>query len=98
MFVSTEPEALAATAAALNGLGTTMASSNAAMAPSTTAVAPAGADEVSALTALQFGAHGGMYQAVGAMADMVHAMFTATMGVSAGSYEATEVTNTIASA
>ncbi|MBV9638442.1 MAG: PE family protein [Mycobacteriaceae bacterium] len=96
MFVSAEPEALATAAGSLTALGATMAGSNAAAAPSTITVMPAASDEVSALTALQFSTHGGMYQAVGAVAQVVHEMFAATMATSGASYAATEAANVIA--
>jgi len=51
---------------------------NAAAAAPTTGVAPAAADEVSALTAAQFAAHAEMYQAVGAQAVAVHDLFVTT--------------------
>ncbi|EUA42703.1 PE family protein [Mycobacterium xenopi 4042] len=57
---------------------------------------PAAADEVSALTAAQFVAHGQMYQAVSAQAAAIHDMFVNTLGISAGSYAATEAANAIA--
>ena len=95
-FVTTQPELLAAAANQLQGIGTTIAAQNAAAVAPTTGVAPAAADEVSALTATQFGALGAMYQAVSAQAAAVHDMFVRTMGASAGSYAATEAANTIA--
>lgn len=67
-FVTTQPEALAAAAANLQGIGTTMNAQNAAAAAPTTGVVPAAADEVSALTAAQFAAHAQMYQTVSAQA------------------------------
>ena len=97
-FVTAEPGALDATAGELTGLGTTMSSSSAAAAPATTGVMPAAADEVSALTALQFSTHGGMYQAVSAVSDVIHGLFTATMASSGASYDAAEAANIIASA
>ena len=57
-FVTTQPEALTTAAGALQGLGSGMAAKNAAAAAPTTGVVPAAADEVSALTAAQFAAHG----------------------------------------
>jgi PE family protein len=92
-FVTTQPEMLAAAAGQLHGIGTAMATQNAAAAAPTTGVVPAAADEVSALTATQFGAHAAMYQAVSAQAAAVHEMFVHILGVSAGSYAATEAAN-----
>jgi PE family len=95
-FVTTQPEALAAAAGALQGIGSAMSAQNAAAAAPTTGVVPAATDEVSALTAAQFGAHAQMYQAVSAQAAAIHEMFVNTVGISAGSYAATEAANTIA--
>jgi hypothetical protein len=55
-FVTTQPEALAAAAGTLQGIGSSMGAQNVAAAAPTTGVVPAAADEVSALTAAQFGA------------------------------------------
>ena len=95
-FVTTQPELLAAAAGALQGIGSEMAGQDAAAAAPTTGVVPAAADEVSALTAAQFAAHAQMYQAISAQAAAIHEMFVNTLGISAGSYAATEVANAIA--
>lgn len=95
-FVTTQPEALAAAAGSLSGIGGAMAAQNAAAAAPTTGVVPAAADEVSALTAAQFVAHAQMYQAVSAQAAAIHDMFVNTLGTSAGTYAATEAANAIA--
>jgi len=94
-FVTTQPEQLAAAAGALSGIGSQMNAQNVAAAPAT-AVIPAAADEVSALTAAQFAAHAQMYQAVSAQAAATHEMFVTTLGTSAGSYAATEAANAAA--
>src|SRR5271163_3094956 len=60
-FVTTQPEALFAAAGNLHGVGEDVSAHNAAAASATTAVIPAAADEVSALTAAQFTAHAQMY-------------------------------------
>jgi PE family len=95
-FVTIQPEMLTAAAGELQGVGAAMAAQSAAAAAPTTGVVPAAADEVSALTATQFGAHAAMYQAVSAQAAAVHDMFVHILGVSAGSYAATEAANTMA--
>jgi hypothetical protein len=95
-FVTTQPEALTAASGNLQGIGTAMAAQNAAAAGPTTAVAPAAADEVSALTAAQFAAHAQLYQQVSAQAAAIHEMFVSTLSTSAGSYAATEAANAIA--
>jgi hypothetical protein len=95
-FVTTQPELLAEAAGNLQGIGSAMTAGNSAAAAATTGVLPAAADEVSALTAAQFVAHAEMYQAVGAQAAAIHEMFVNTLGVSAGSYAATEAANAAA--
>jgi hypothetical protein len=73
-----------------------MSAQSAAAAAPTTGMVPAAADEVSALTAAQFGAHAQMYQAISAQAAAIHEMFVNTLGTSAGSYAATGAANAIA--
>jgi PE family len=95
-FVSTQPEDLTAAAGNLQGIGSALTAQNAAAAALTTGVMPAAADEVSALTALQFAAHAQTYQAISAQAAAIHDMFVSTLGGSAGSYTATEAANAVA--
>lgn len=95
-YVTTHPEALAAAAGTLQGIGSAMGSQNAAAAAPTTGVVPAAADEVSVLTAAQFIAHAQTYQAVSAQAQSIHEMFVNTLSVSSGSYAATEAANAAA--
>jgi hypothetical protein len=95
-FVTARPEMLAATAADLDSLGLALAAQNAASAGPITGIVPAAADEVSALTAAQFVAHAQMYRAASAQAAAIHQMFVNTLGISAGSYAATEAANAIA--
>ena len=95
-FVTAQPEALAAAAGTLQGIGAAMSSQNAAAAAPTTGVVPAAADEVSALTAAQFAAHAQMYQAVSALAAEIHEMFVNTLHMSAGSYRIAEAANAAA--
>ncbi|KQH80203.1 PE family protein [Mycobacterium gordonae] len=92
-FVTTQPESLTASASTLQGVGCAV---SAAAAGPTTAIVPAAGDEVSALTAAQFAAHGHLYQAVSAQAAAIHEMFVQVLGVSAGSYAATEAANAAA--
>jgi hypothetical protein len=95
-FVTTQPEALAATAANLAGVGATMSAQNAAAAAPTTGVLPPAADEVSALAATQFAVHAQMYQAISTQAEAIHQQFVSTLETSATSYAATEAANAIA--
>lgn len=92
-FVTTQPEALLAAATSLQGIGSGLTAQNASAAGPTTGVVPAAADEVSALTAAQFVAHAQLYQAVSAQASAIHENFVNTLGISAGSYTATEAAN-----
>jgi hypothetical protein len=95
-FVTTQPEALTAAAGNLRGIGSAIATQNAAAAPPTTGVVPAAADAVSALQATQFAAYGTLYQHVSAQAAAIHEMFVNTLGASANSYGATEAINSTA--
>jgi PE family/PPE-SVP subfamily C-terminal region len=95
-FVTTQPEALDYAAGKLEGIGTSLAAQNAAAAASTASVAPAAADEVSALQATQFSAYGNLYQQVSAEATAINQAFVQMLGLSAGSYGTTEATNSAA--
>jgi hypothetical protein len=97
-FVTTLPQEIAAAAAKLEGIGTGMAAQNAAAAAPTTAIAPAAADQVSALQATQFNAFGSLYQSVSAQAQTIHQMLASTLGSNAGVYGETEATNQAAAA
>jgi hypothetical protein len=95
-FVTTQPDTLSAAAGDLQGIGADVAAQNAAAATPTTAVSPAAADEVSALTAAQFVAQAQLYQAVSAQATAIHQMFVSTLSTSAVSYAETEAANAVA--
>jgi hypothetical protein len=89
-FVTALPPMMASAAGDLQSIGSAVAAGNMAAAAPTTGVVPAAADEVSALTAAHFAAHGALYQAVSAQATAVHELFVSTLATSAGSYAATE--------
>jgi hypothetical protein len=95
-FMTAQPEALAAAAGTLQGIGSTLSAQNAAAEAPTTGVVPAAADQVSALTAAQFAAHAQMYQAISAQAAAIHEQFVNTLGISSSSYAATEAANAAA--
>jgi hypothetical protein len=95
-FVNAQPEMLTAAAGNLAAIGSALSVENAAAAAPTTGVAPAAADEVSALIAAQFAAHASLYQSVSSQAEAIHQMFVATLNSSAGSYAATEAANAAA--
>jgi hypothetical protein len=96
VFVTTQPESLAAAASRLQAVGSALAAQNAATATPMTGVVPAAADEVSLLTAAQFARHAQTFQAVSAQAAAMHETFVATLDTSAGSYAATEAANAAA--
>jgi hypothetical protein len=95
-YVTTQPQMLSAAAGNLHGIGSSVSAATAAAAGPTTGVVPAAADEVSVLTAAQFGAHAQTYQAISAQAAAIHDQFVATLKTSAGSYLATEAANAAA--
>src|SRR6201993_4509706 len=97
-YVTTQPEALAAAAGSLQGIGSALNAQNAAAAAPTTGVVPAAMDEVSALTAAQFAAHAQIYQAVSAQAAAVHEAVVHTLSMNGLSYLVTEVTNAVETA
>jgi hypothetical protein len=95
-FVTTQPQALDYAAGKLEGIGTSLAAQNASAAASTTAVAPAAADEVSALQATHFSAYGSLYQQISAEATALNQAFVQMLGLSGDSYGATEASNSAA--
>lgn len=95
-FVTTQPDALEYAAGKLEGIGTALAAQNASAAASTAGVAPAAADEVSALQATQFTAYGTLYQQISADATAIHQAFVQMLDTSANSYGATEAANSAA--
>ena len=90
------PDALSAASGTLQGIGSALGAQNAAAAAPTTGVVPAAADPVSALTATAFVTHATLYQQISAQAQAIHELFVSTLGVSSGSYAATEAANAIA--
>lgn len=97
-FLKTVPEELLAAAAQLRGIGTSLTAQNAAAAAPTTTLAPAAADEVSALQAGIFGTYGTLYQQLATEAQAMQEQFVHTLGLSSGTYSATEAANATASA
>lgn len=95
-FLQILPEELTAAATQLGALGTSFSAQNAAAAAPTTAIAPAAADMVSTLQASLFAAYGTLYQQFSAEAAAIHDQFVSTLGLSAGTYEATESINSAA--
>jgi hypothetical protein len=96
LFVTSNPEMLISAAGDLGAIGSAMNTSNETAAPPITGVVPAAADEVSGLTAIQFAAHGALYQTVAAQAAAIHELFVSTLAASGASYAATEAANATA--
>ena len=96
VYLTTQPEALAAAAGNLAAIGSVMNAAGAPAAAPTTGVVPAAADPVSALIAAQFAGHALTYQAMAAQAAAIHDQFVSTLGVSAGSYACAEAANAAA--
>jgi PE family/PPE-SVP subfamily C-terminal region len=92
-YVTTAPAAISAAATQLEGVGTSFATESAGAASSTTAVAPAAADEVSILQSGAFSTYGQLYQTVSTQAQAVHQQFVNTLQQSSGSYQDTEAAN-----
>ncbi|ORV93212.1 PE family protein [Mycobacterium interjectum] len=97
-FLTTIPEELLAAAAQLEGIGTSLTAQNAGAAAPTTAIAPAAADPVSALQAGIFSTYGTLYQQLAAEAQSIQQQFVQTLGLSSGTYTATEAANATAAA
>jgi hypothetical protein len=92
-YVSTAPAAIAAAATQLEGIGNSFSAESSAAAAPTTALAPAGADAVSALQAGVFSTYGQLYQTVSAEAEAIHQQFVSLLQSSSGSYSDTEAAN-----
>jgi hypothetical protein len=92
-FVRAQPELLNAVAAELQSVNEAVREGSSAAATPTTGVAPAASDAVSILTAAQFVSHAQLFQVISAEAAVVREQLAATLGVSAGSYAATELAN-----
>ncbi|MGV0624660.1 PE family protein [Mycolicibacter minnesotensis] len=95
-FLTTHPEALSSAAGDLQTIAGALNAQNASAAGSITSLAPAAADEVSALQATQFAAYGTLYQQISAQAAAMQEMFIHTLRISADSYGETETANSAA--
>ncbi|MCV7125198.1 PE family protein, partial [Mycobacterium lacus] len=92
-FVLARPEALAAAAADVAGIGSALRSANAAAVTPTTAVSAAGADEVSAAVAALFSRHGYAYQDLSARMTAFHDQFVQVLNSSSNAYATAEAAN-----
>ncbi|MGF2951782.1 PE family protein [Mycobacterium sp. THU-M116] len=95
-FVTARPEMLTAAAGSLSTIGFSMASNNAAVEGPTTGVLPPAADQVSALLATHFAAHGLAYQTIALMANQIHEAFVSALSTGGTSYTVTEAANVAA--
>ena len=91
-YVIVTPERLAAAAADIAGIGSTLSEARHSGRPDDRGVT-AGADEVSAAIAALFSTYGKEFQALGAHADAFHAQFVQALASGAGSYATTEANN-----
>ena len=85
---------LAAAAADLATIDSSLSAAHTAAAAPTVALVPAAADEVSASIAHLFSQHAGDYQAVARQAAAFHEQFIQNLNASAHSYASTEAANT----
>ena len=92
-LLTTVPEELAAAAAQLTAIVSSLTAQNAGAAAATTGVAPAAADSVSAQQAGIFSAYGTLYQQIASEAQAVQEQFASTLGLSSGTYGSTEASN-----
>jgi hypothetical protein len=92
-FLTTVPEELAAAAAQLGAITSSLTAQNGGAAAPTTTIAPAASDQVSALQAGIFTAYGAMYQQIAAEAQAMQEQFVSTLGLSSGTYNAAEAAN-----
>ena len=92
-FVNVAPEFVEAAAHDLAGIGSSLGEATHFAAASTTSIAAAGADEVSAAIAALFGSHGQEFQALSAQAAAFHDEFVGLMKSGSGAYLGSEVAN-----
>jgi hypothetical protein len=92
-MVIAQPEMIAAAAEGLQALNSAVWAENASAAVPTTGVIPAAADAVSTLTAAQFASHARIYQEISVQAAALREQLATTLGISSGSYAATEAAN-----
>ncbi|MGO9694275.1 MAG: PE family protein [Mycobacterium sp.] len=93
-YVTAAPEMLAAAAADLATIDSSLSAAHTAAAAPTFALVPAAADEVSASIAHLFSQHAEDYQALAGQAAAFHEQFIQHLNASARSYASTEAANT----
>ena len=92
-FLVVAPDWVESAAADLESIRSSLNAAHVAAAVPTTAIAAAGADEVSAAVAALFGRFGQEYQTLNAQASAFHRQFVQALTSGAGSYLATEAAN-----
>ncbi|WP_156452684.1 PE family protein, partial [Mycobacterium gordonae] len=91
--VSVAPEMVAAAAADVQSIGTTLSTASAAAAAPTVGIVAAGADEVSAAIATLFSGHAQVYQALSAEAELFHQQFVQLLNAGGAMYASAEAAN-----
>ena len=89
-YLIAAPEALATASTDLSAIGETIREATAVAAPSTTAIAPAAFDEVSAAITQLFGSYGQEFQALSAQSAAFHAQFVQLLSSGGSAYAAAE--------
>src|ERR1700760_4079047 len=95
-FLTAIPQELLSAASQLEGIGNALTAQITGSAASTTAVAPAASDQVSALQAGIFSTYGTLYQQIAQEAQAIQQQFISTLGLSSGSYTESEAANAAA--
>src|SRR5271169_4157160 len=97
-FLVAAPEAFSTASADLSAIGESIREATTAAAPSTTAIAPAAFDEVSAAITQLFGSYGQEFQALSGQAAAFHGQFVQLLSSGGAAYAGAEATNTTAAA
>jgi hypothetical protein len=92
-FVFASPDALTSASQELTGIGSALRAANAAAAGSTTSLAVAAQDEVSAAISALFGGYGQQYQALSARVATFHDQFVQALSSGGFAYAAAEAAN-----
>jgi hypothetical protein len=95
-FLTAIPQELASAAARLQAIGSALEAQVAGAASPTSIVAPAASDSVSLLQSGIFSSYGTLFQQLAAEANTVQQQFASTLGLSSGTYAATEAANAAA--
>ncbi|MCV7078107.1 PE family protein, partial [Mycobacterium szulgai] len=94
-FMFASPQLMAAAAADVAGIGSTVSAAAHTASANTTQLLSAAGDEVSTSIAALFSAHGQQFQAINAQAATFHDQFLRTLSASANSYAVAEAANTV---